>query len=239
MIAMPSPSGGAAAAFFDVDGTLLKSHIVHYYVYFRRRRMSPLAGAAWHAAFAVKCLYFLLLDRIDRSRLNVLFYHGYAKLPVADVQRLMPDCHRDVIRPRLFPEAAACVADHVRAGRPVVFVTGSIDFIMAPLAAELGARHVLAPGLATNNGRFTGEMTGPPLAEQEKARRMVALAAAEGIDLSRSYAYGDSIADLPMLEAVGHPQAVNPDRRLAVIARQRGWPVHRWTLRGPRAQPKE
>jgi HAD superfamily hydrolase (TIGR01490 family) len=228
------PPAGGAAAFFDVDGTLLSSNIVHYYAYFRRRRMSRPVAAVWHGLFALKCLYFLLLDRVDRSRLNVVFYRGYRGMRVADLEAIMPECHRDVIVPRLYPAAADCVAGHVRAGRRVVLVTGSIDFIMAPLAKDLGAAHVLAPGLVRAGEVFTGDLSGPPLAEAEKARRMQRLAEAEDIDLAGSYAYGDSIADLAMLEAVGHPQAVNPDSRLAALAASRGWPVHRWTL-GPRA----
>ena len=233
MSASSAPASGRTAAFFDVDGTLLKSNIVHYYTYFRRRRLPPVLAAAWHALFAVKCLYFLVLDRIDRSRLNVVFYRGYRGMRVSETEQAMADCHREVIVPRLYPAAAACVAEHLAAGRRVVLVTGSIDFIMAPLAADLGAAHVLAPGLVRAGDVFTGELSGPPLAEEEKARHMRRLAEREGIDLSGSYAYGDSYADLAMLEAVGHPQAVNPDSRLAALAAGRGWPVHRWRLAPP------
>jgi HAD superfamily hydrolase (TIGR01490 family) len=113
-----------------------------------------------------------------------------------------------------------------------VLVTGSLDFIIAPLAEELGVADILAASLIESHGRFTGQLTAEPLCDQEKARRVRTFAEQNGIDLSRSYAYGDSIADLAMLEAVGHPQAVNPDRALAAVARARGWPVLRWKARG-------
>ncbi len=93
----PVPPGGKAAAFFDVDGTLARTTIVHYYAYFRRRQMPPLISKMWYAAFLVKCGYYLLLDKIDRSRLNVVFYRSYAGLPAARIKAQVPDCYREVI----------------------------------------------------------------------------------------------------------------------------------------------
>lgn len=226
-------SGGTAddraAAFFDVDGTLTNTTIVHYYVYFRRRRMSRLWGMVWNAIYLLKCAYFLVLDKFNRSLLNVVFYRSYAGLPVVEIKAQAEDCDRDLVMPRQFEEAAACVQAHRAAQREVVFVTGSIDFTVAPLARRLGVQSVVAPALLESDGRFTGKLNGAPVGEAEKARRVKIFSSEHGIDLTRSYAYGDSIADLPMLELVGHPQVVNPDRALAAIARQRGWPMHRWT----------
>lgn len=223
-------AGSGAAAFFDVDGTLVQTTIVHYYVHFRRQRMSPFLGRLWYAAFLAKCVYYLVLDRIDRSRLNVVFYRNYAGLPAAQVKAQVRDCHRNVIKPRQFKEAAACVADHRNAGRMTVLVTGSIDFIIEPLAEDLAVDSVVAPSLVESNGRFSGELDGPPIGELEKAKRVRQFSEEHGIDLSASHAYGDSIADLPMLELVGHPHAVNPDRALAAVAAERGWPTHRWSI---------
>lgn len=221
-----------SAVFFDVDGTLVATTIVHYYVYFRRRRMSPLLGRLWHAAYLAKCGYYLVLDKIDRSRLNVVFYRSYAGLAADEIKNQMADCYREVMKPRRFEQVGDCVNAHRGAGRRIVLVTGSIDFIVQPLAEELSVDDVLAPSLVEMNGRFTGELNGPPIGEQEKARRICAFADQYDIDLSRSHAYGDSIADLPMLETVGHPHAVNPDRTLASIVAARGWETHHWTLPG-------
>lgn len=216
------------AAFFDVDGTLVASTIVHYYVYFRRRRMSPLVGALWSVAFHLKCLYYLVLDRIDRNWFNVAFYRSYRGLVADELRGLTADCYRDVLAPRMFREVRACIDEHRRAGRMIVLVTGSVDFIMTPLAMALVVDHVIAARLVERDGRFTGALDSVPIGGEEKARRMRALAEEHGIDLAQSYAYGDSIWDLAMLQAVGHPHAVNPDGKLAIVAREKGWPMHRW-----------
>lgn len=218
-----------AAAFFDFDGTLVESTIVHYYRYFMCRRLSPFRRRIWHAGFLLKCVSYLVLDKIDRSKLNIIFYRNYRGLPAAEIKALADDCHRDEIVPRCFDQVANCIDEHKRANRMVVLVTGSIDFIVAPLARDCGVDVVLAPALTESSGLFTGSLDGPPIGGAEKPRRMRGLAKELNIDLTRSYAYGDSIADLAMLESVGNPHAVNPDRGLARVASARGWPIHHWT----------
>lgn len=219
-----------AATFFDVDGTLVETTIAHYYAYFRRTRLPAVIRHLWFAWYVAKCGYYVVLDKINRSRMNVVFYRSYRGLPADEIKTKSWDCYRRVMEPRRFREAAPCIERHRSAGRRIVLVTGSIDFIVAPLAEEVGADDVLAPVLVEAGGRFTGDLGGPPIGEEEKARRIREFAACDGIDLSESYAYGDSIADLPMLEAVGHPAVVNPDKALAAVAAARGWPVLTWTV---------
>lgn len=226
-----------AAVFLDVDGTLVQTTIVHYYMYFRRRNMSTLAGKIWHAAYMLKCVYYLILDKIDRSKLNLVFYRSYAGLSAEETRSQAAGCFRNVIEPRLFRQSLRCLNAHRELGRRVVLVTGSIDFIVAPLAEQLGVADVVAPSLVESNGRFTGELDGPPISDGEKARRMRKFAEDHQIDLADSHAYGDSIADLPMLEAVGHPHAVNPDKALAATAKERGWPILKWTVDASSKEP--
>jgi len=229
--------GGSAAAFFDVDGTLVSTTIVHYYMYFRRRMMGRLSGGAWQVAYYLRCLYFLILDSIDRSRMNVTFYRDYAGLSTEIVQGLADDCFRDMIEPSLFPDGVECIGEYLAKGTRVVFVTGSLDFIMAPLARSLDVADVIAAEMGEVDGRFTGELAGPPIGEQIKADRMRSFAERGGIDLTASHAYGDSVADVPMLEAVGHAHVVNPQKKLAAIARTRGWSVHHWSRKANAATP--
>ncbi len=223
----------AAAAFFDVDGTLIGKHIVHQYIYIRRRLMTPLLRPWWTFGFyLLKGPYYKLLDRRSRTRLNVVFYRSYAGMNATAVRGCVADCFEDLLRPNLFEEATRCIAEHRQAGRRIVLVTGSIDFIIQPLARHLQADAVLAPQLLESQGRFTGELDGPPVGEMEKARRVRAYAQARALDLQACFAYGDSIADLPMLQEVGHPHVVNPDHALADTAREFGWPTCRWTTNG-------
>jgi HAD superfamily hydrolase (TIGR01490 family) len=220
---------GQQAAFFDVDGTLVGRHIVHHYMHIRQRMLPRIARPLWTGAFLCRAPYYLVLDKLSRTRLNEVFYRNYAGLSASAVRGCVESCFECVIRPHLFRAAIDCVAAHRAAGRRVVFVTGSIDFIMEPLARFLQADDVIAPRLIERKGRFTGELEGPPVGHLEKARRIKVYAESAGLDLSASYAYGDSIADVPMLEAVGCPCVVNPDKPLAQTARSKGWPVQRWT----------
>lgn len=228
-----------AAAFFDVDGTLVDRHIVHHFLFIRRRMLPRAIRALWTGVFFVKAPYYLVLDKLSRTRLNEVFYRNYAGLRSDIVRGHVEDCFREVICPNLFEEAPGCVAEHRAAGRRIVLVTGSIDFIIAPLARFLGADDVIAPQLVEQAGRFTGELNGPAVGHLEKARRIEAYARGQTLDLSASFAYGDSIADLPMLQAVGHPHVVNPDKPLSLTARRRGWPILRWTPRHPDADGRD
>jgi alcohol-forming fatty acyl-CoA reductase len=118
------------------------------------------------------------------------------------------------------------VRAHRRRGDRVVLMTGALDFLVDSLA-HLGDE-LIAARLVERTGRFTGELAEPPLTADGRASHAARLAAEQGLELADCHAYGDSISDLPLLELVGHPHAINPDFRLAREARRRGWPVERW-----------
>ena len=219
-----------AAAFFDVDGTLVGKHIVHQYIFIRQRMMPFLLRPLWTGAFyAFKGPYYKLVDKISRTRLNIVFYRNYAGLRVDHVRAFVHPCFEQLLRPCVFSAGCDCIRQHRSAGRRIVLVTGSIDFIIEPLAKFFEADDLLAPKLVEHDGRFTGELDGPPVGQEEKARRIRDYAQRENVDLSASFAYGDSIADLPMLRQVGHPGVVNPDRPLMMTAKKLRWPMYRWT----------
>lgn len=217
------------AAFFDVDGTLADTTIAHHYLYFRRRRLPPVIRSFWHAWFLLKCLGYLAIDRIDRTRLNRVFYRNYRGLPQSELVDQSADCFREVIRPRIHADGLRCLREHQQQGRSIVLVTGSLDFVIRPLADWIGGVETVCASLECRDGRFTGRLAGTPISHDEKARRIRDIAGKRSWDLSQSFAYGDSIADLAMLECVGRPNAVNPDARLRRIARDRGWPRLMWT----------
>jgi HAD superfamily hydrolase (TIGR01490 family) len=140
------------------------------------------------------------------------------------VRRIAREAIEEVIEPIVYDEALALIAEHRDAGRPVFIVSASPEEIVAPLAEHLGVERWIATQAEVEEGRYTGRVAfyafGP-----HKAEAMRALAEAEGLDLAASYAYSDSATDEPMLAAVGHPVAVNPDRELQRTARERGWEI--------------
>ncbi|HWT94055.1 MAG TPA: HAD-IB family hydrolase, partial [Solirubrobacteraceae bacterium] len=152
---------------------------------------------------------------------------------VVDMQRLMPRVLAGVL-PRLYPEMLAVAYEHQDAGRPVYIVTAASQEMAELLAHVLvfdggiGARSEVADGV------YTGRPDGPFTYREGKAVAMRELAEAEGLDLAASYAYSDSESDLPMLRAVGHPVAVNPDAPLGRVAREEGWEVMRFERLGRR-----
>lgn len=218
----------AAAAFFDVDGTLTRTTILHPLAWYQRAHLSLPHYLLWVAGLLAAIPRYFWIDRRSRSRLNVVFYRRYAGLPAADLR----DWHRrwftETLKPRLFPAAVACVEEHLAQGRRVILVTGGLDFVMQPLAEHLGAACLIATSLAERNGVFTGEMSCEPIAGERKGLLVREYAEKHGIDLAESFAYSDSHGDLSMLECVGHPVAVNPDRRLRRLAVERDWRVEKW-----------
>jgi HAD superfamily hydrolase (TIGR01490 family) len=144
-----------------------------------------------------------------------------------DFDRLGPQVLAGVL-PRLYPQMLEIAWSHQDAGRPVYIVTAASQETASMIAHVLGFDGGLGTPLETVDGLYTGRLSGPFAYRDGKPQVMARLAEREGIDLSESYAYSDSESDLPMLRAVGHPVAVNPDGPLARVARQEGWDVLRF-----------
>ena len=225
---MPAPNPKKAVAFFDVDGTLLKSTIVHYYIWIRSARMPFLLKSFWLIGFLPKTIYYLILDSISRSRFNKVFYRNYRGMGVTEIKALSTEMFETSLRPKIFSEAVSQIQEHKEERTTVVLVTGSLDFIVQPIADYLGVDAVLAPQLREENGRFTGELTTEPLIGEEKAKAVRRYANQHEISLEESYAYGDSQSDLPLLACVGNPVAVNPSKALRQKALASGWEIHEW-----------
>jgi len=228
----PAPRDAPAltAAFFDMDGTLLHSNIVRFYLWYVDDALHGAARWVRKAVLYGSVPLYLLVDRFSRTALNHLFYRSYRGVSVEHFAAWNRDAFERVTRPRVFPGAVREIAALKRDGVRIVFVTGATQEVVGPIAAHFGADHVIACDLEVVEGRYTGRMLSAPVGDEEKARRMREYAAREGIDLAAASAYGDNFADLPMLEAAGYPVAVNPDKKLAKEAARRGWPVRAWAV---------
>ncbi len=143
---------------------------------------------------------------------------------VQQVREIVAETLHELIDPIIYDEAASLIEEHHAAGRDVVIVSASGSEVVEPIGEMLGADHVVATRMVVKDGAYNGEIEhyvyGPA-----KAEAIARLAESEGYDLERSFAYSDSATDVPMLEAVGHPYAVNPDRALRKEAAARDWPV--------------
>ena len=143
---------------------------------------------------------------------------------VATVREIVADTLHNIVDPLVYDEAVSLIEEHRLAGRDVVIVSTSGTEVVGPIGEMLGADRVIATRMEIEDGKYTGEIEYYAYAE-EKARAIRELAEQEGYDLEHSYAYSDSITDVHMLEAVGHPHAVNPDKELRRVAGTNGWPV--------------
>jgi alcohol-forming fatty acyl-CoA reductase len=228
---------GEVAAIFDVDGTLVGSNVVSYFAWLRMRELPAPLRPLWLAGFLPKIPYYWGLDKISRAHFNRAFYKNYAGWKPSRARHLGQESFAGFTLERIFPDALQQLRDHKAAGHRVVLLSGALDFLLEPMK-DL-ADDVLCSTLAQENGHYTGELTGAPVAGDARARMLASFARRRNLDLSRSYAYADSISDLPMLEAVGNPVAVNPDRRLGAAAKDRGWRVEHWDKNGANGVAKK
>jgi alcohol-forming fatty acyl-CoA reductase len=226
-----SPSAcepGSIGAFFDVDGTLMHTTIVHFYARLMTDGMSRVRKAAWTLAFAPRIPLFLVTDRVSRAAFNRQFYRLYRGLDASELRLRAEEVVPLYASENMYEDARAAVRSHTEAGHIVALVTGTADFIAGPVAQMLGIPHVLGTELAESGGRFTGEIAGQPLSGVRKAETTTEFALAHEVDLQQSYAYGDSTADADMLGVVGKPVAINPSRRMTRYAMRQGWDIRSW-----------
>jgi HAD superfamily hydrolase (TIGR01490 family) len=165
-------------------------------------------------------------NALERLRLRMLrLTEGWEQ---ERVRRIVAETLIQVVSPITYREAVDLISEHKRAGRRVYIVSAAPEEIVEPLARHLGAEGAIATRAAVSSGRYTGQLVSYAFGP-EKAATIRRIAHRDDLDLNESWAYSDSATDLPMLEAVGHPVAVNPDRALRRMAQMRGWPVLRFS----------
>jgi HAD superfamily hydrolase (TIGR01490 family) len=221
-----TPDSGAGAGFFDVDNTIMRgASIFHLAVGLARRNyftMSEISG------FAIKQLKFVtsgsedLEDMASVTESALSFIEGRS---VAELESLGEEIFDDVMVDKLIPGTLALAQAHLDAGQPVWLVTATPVEIASLIARRLGLTGALGTVSEIVDGHYTGRLDGPPLHGLAKAEAVRALARTQGIDLSASSAYSDSINDIPMLSCVGTPFAVNPDPELRAYAKANDWRI--------------
>lgn len=221
----PSPS--RAAAFFDVDCTLLAVNSARKWIghRWRRGRMSipSLLRTTWW--LVQHRLSVLDADRAAESALR-----DYAGTAVVDLEAEIAEWFEREIVPTLTIQGREAVAGHRAAGDMLVLLSSGPRYSLAHLSRLLDIEHVLCTEPEVRDGKMTGRIVPPACYGPGKVCRAEAFAAEHGIDLARSYFYTDSYSDLPMLRRVGQPRTVNPDPRLLRYARAQNWKIERWTM---------
>jgi HAD superfamily hydrolase (TIGR01490 family) len=212
------------AAFFDLDKTIIakSSTLAFSKPFFNQGLINRRAVLKSSYAQFVYLLSGADHDQMDRMRIHMT--NMCTGWDVEQIKSIVSETLHDIVTPLVFAEAADLIAGHKLCGRDVVVVSASGEELVAPIARALGATHAMATRMVVKDGRYTGDIEFYCYGEG-KVQAIRELAAREGYSLELCYAYSDSITDLPMLEAVGHPSAVNPDRALRKEAVARGWPV--------------
>ena len=220
-----SPKHKNSAAFYDVDGTLIRINIVHAFAFYASRQPSIFESAKRTVKTAVSVPVFWAADKLSRKWFNEIFYRSYEGASEDRLVVLAEELFEDVIKPNIYPRAKDLIAASKRAGARQVLISGALDFTMKPLAKYLGVDDLIANRLEFEDGYATGKLEKPFVAGATKSQIMRDYARDHGVDLAASWAYSDSFSDYPMLAVVGHPTAVHPDLRLRSVARSYDWPV--------------
>jgi alcohol-forming fatty acyl-CoA reductase len=220
------PERTDVVAVFDLEGTIVASNVVESYLW---ARLATLPRSRWLgelADLARSAPRYLYAERRDRGELLRAFLRRSAGVRAEELRALATEVLDDALLHRVMPEATRQIRRHRAAGHRTVLITGAVDLHVEPLSVLFD--EVVASRMHAEDGVLTGFLETPPLVDEARAAWLRQYALRNGLVLDRSYAYADSYSDRPLLEAVGHPHAVNPDAQLYRHARRHRWVVHRW-----------
>lgn len=215
----------AAAAFYDLEGTLVSSNLVHTLAFYARHQPGLLQSFKKSAATLVSLPLFAITDQYSRKVFNDLYFKRYKGESEDRLRYFAQDLFESVLKPAVFPGTYELLEKSRSLGLRQVVVTGALDVSIKPLMDHLGITEYVSNRLEFVNGLATGRLLPPVMAAATKASWIRTYAEREGISLGDSYAYTDSMSDLPMLSVVGHPAVINPDMRLRQTALHHDWPI--------------
>lgn len=217
-----------AAAFYDLDGTLVDVNLLHATAYMLANVGEWKGRLTNLAALALRLPRLYAAERLDRRLLNVAMFEVFKGISRDRLIVLGEEYCERVLMQRFYAQALDLLEGNRAAGLKPILVTGSPDFVVAALARRLGVEVFAANRLAFSRNLASGRLREPIMAGEEKARWCEEFANRQGLRLRDCWGYADSYYDLPFLTVLGHPVAVNPDRRLEATARDRQWPIVRF-----------
>ncbi|MDD3718421.1 MAG: HAD-IB family hydrolase [Actinomycetota bacterium] len=223
-------------AFFDLDHTLLDGANGNLIVIYMVRKRLLGMEAVWKA---VKFTILYRLNRLPREEVYRWTFQECGKYPIEELVRLLDEAYEECIMPRLFREGAERVADHRSRGHHTVIATAAGEYISEKVRVQLGADDKIAARAPVRGGYLTDEMERPLPYGEGKEELARVYAAGRGVELKDCFFYSDSLADLPLLRAVGNPVAVNPQKALKKIAGEKGWPVMYWSTPAGFTEPSK
>jgi HAD superfamily hydrolase (TIGR01490 family) len=215
------------ASYFDVDGTLVKTNLIHPTLFYMVNQATPLQSLGRLARGLMNAPAMALAELRDRRTFNEMLYNLFEGTSEDRLLLLADEAFDKVLKKALYRRAKDLVQRCRDEGHDVVLVSGALDVLMQRLADHLGATHVIANRLEIHERYCTGKLLRPVIAGPEKAKVIRDHARAHGHDLDECFAYSDSYSDIPMLSVVGQPTAVNPEPALARLAHAYHWPILR------------
>ncbi|CAN5407226.1 hypothetical protein BH10ACI2_BH10ACI2_20280 [soil metagenome] len=216
---------GQAAAFYDLEGTLVSTTLVHTLAFSANRQQGLWQTANKSIGTLAQLPFFGMTDLYSRNVFNEVFFKSYEGFSHDRLRYFSEELFEEVLKPAIFPGTAELIAQGKKIGQRQIVLTGALDFTIAKMMDHLVIDDYVANRLEFVNGYATGRVLPPVMASATKAKWIREYAERENINLSDSFAYSDSISDLPMLSIVGHPVAVCPDFRLKQTAKQHDWAI--------------
>ncbi len=214
-----------SASYFDVDGTLVRTNLIHPTLYYLRAQVTPIKSFKMLARAFSRGPAMALAELRDRRIFNEMLYASFEGMTEDRLRLFSEEIHEEVLKPQLYKGARDLIQRSLDKGHEVVLISGALEVVLEHFAKDVGAQTIIANRLEVKNHRLTGKMLRPIVAGPEKALLIRQHAAAKGYDLNHCNAYSDSYSDVPMLSVVGHPAAVNPDKKLKQLALAYQWPI--------------
>jgi HAD superfamily hydrolase (TIGR01490 family) len=218
-----------AAAFYDVDGTLVGANVIHTYAYYALNDNTWSGKIGRTTKLLASLPMYAVMDRLGRKLFNDIFYRSYSGIPEDRLWVLGEELFEKVIQKRLFRDMVDLMKRSRAEGYQQVLITGAIEQMVRPLAEYLEVDAWFANKLEIEDEKATGRLCPPVLAGPEKAAFIRRYVLENDLDLNLCRAYADSASDIPMLSTVGRPIAVNPDSNLRATANAHDWPIIRAT----------